>query len=71
MNLNRALILLALVLLATPAFAEQDYVARYDVYVGYEFLNSNTVNLFQPGFHIQGRSETAEVVRARLRLLQV
>jgi Outer membrane protein beta-barrel domain len=50
---NRALVLLPFFLLATPAFAEQDYVSRYDVYVGYDFLNSNTVNLFQNGFHIQ------------------
>jgi hypothetical protein len=52
-NLNRALILLALFVLAIPAFAEQDYVARYDVYGGYQFLNSNTVNMFQNGFHFQ------------------
>jgi hypothetical protein len=52
-NLNRALVLIALLLLAIPAFAEQDYVARYDVYAGYQFLNSNTVNMFQNGFHFQ------------------
>ncbi len=43
----------ACILLAVPAFGQQDYVARYDAYVGYAFLNSPRVNLFENGFATQ------------------
>jgi hypothetical protein len=42
-----------LVLLACPLFGQQAYVARYDVYGGYAFLDSPHVNLFENGFAMQ------------------
>jgi hypothetical protein len=36
-----------------PVLAEQTYVTRYDAYVGYAFLNSSSVNLFENGFAAQ------------------
>ena len=39
--------------LALPAFAEQDYVTRFDVYGGYAFLDSPQVGLFENGFAAQ------------------
>jgi len=46
---------LATMLLALSAcsFAQQDYVARYDVYTGYSYLGSPDVNLSQRGFNTQ------------------
>ena len=36
-------------LLAVPAFGQQSYVTRYDAYVGYSFLDSPHVSLFENG----------------------
>lgn len=44
---------LATLLLAVPSFAQQDYVARFDVYGGYAFLDSPHVSLFENGFAAQ------------------
>jgi hypothetical protein len=43
----------ALVLLANPVSGQQNYVARYDAYVGYAFLDSPHVSLFENGFATQ------------------
>ncbi|MGZ4788729.1 MAG: outer membrane beta-barrel protein [Terriglobales bacterium] len=37
-----------------PAFAQQDYVGRSDVYGGFAFLSTPKLNLFERGFHGQG-----------------
>ncbi|HSU66739.1 MAG TPA: hypothetical protein VLJ39_07700 [Tepidisphaeraceae bacterium] len=39
--------------LAIPLFGQQDYVARFDAYGGYAFLDSPHVNLFENGFAVQ------------------
>jgi len=44
---------LALVLLAFPAQAQQKDVARFDAYVGYAFLDSPRVSLFEQGVAMQ------------------
>ena len=49
----RILALVALVLLALPAFGQQSYVSRYDVFTGYTFLNSPKISLPEHGFHLQ------------------
>jgi len=49
----RILLTVALVLLASSAFGQQTYVTRYDAYVGYAFLDSPKVNLFENGFAAQ------------------
>src|SRR5260370_25943032 len=36
-----------------PLAGQQSYVTRYDVYGGYAFLNSPSVNLFEHGFAAQ------------------
>jgi hypothetical protein len=49
----RILLTLALVLVASTAFGQQSYVTRYDAFVGYAFLDSPHVNLFENGFAAQ------------------
>lgn len=51
---NRILRLAALAVLAVPGvMAQQNYVGRYDAYLGYSFLNSPAINLPEHGFHLQ------------------
>lgn len=49
------LVLLAAALLLTSAtvFGQQEYVTRFDSYIGYAFLDSPRVSLFENGFHYQ------------------
>ena len=56
MRLSKASIILCLFLILTSgaAFAQQDYVGRYDVYGGFSFLSTPKLNLFERGFHGQG-----------------
>jgi hypothetical protein len=49
----RSLLAAALLLLAPAAFGQQTYVTRYDAYVGYAFLDSPHVSLFENGFQTQ------------------
>ena len=42
-----------LLLLSFPLAGQQSYVARFDVYGGYGFLNSPAVSLFEHGFAVQ------------------
>lgn len=45
---------LAIVLLTgLPTFGQQTYVTRYDAFVGYSFLNSPAISLFEPGVAAQ------------------
>ena len=44
---------LAFLWLSLPAFSEQEYVTRYDAFVGYGFLSSPNVSLFENGFAAQ------------------
>ena len=44
---------IALLLAASPVAAQQTYVSRYDAFVGYAFLDSPHVSLFENGFQIQ------------------
>lgn len=45
--------LAALLLLALPAFGQQDYVTRFDAFGGYAFLDSPHIGLFENGFATQ------------------
>jgi len=49
----RVLFLLAILLIALPAFGQQNYVSRYDIFTGYTFLDSPKVSLAEHGFHLQ------------------
>jgi len=42
-----------LLLLSLPLSGQQSYVAKYDFYAGYAFLNSPKIGLFENGFHTQ------------------
>jgi hypothetical protein len=44
---------LALLVICAPAFAQQTYVSQFDAYIGYAFLNSPSISLFENGFHFQ------------------
>ncbi len=39
--------------LASVAFGQQDYIGRYDVYMGYMYLSSPLISLGEPGFNTQ------------------
>lgn len=47
------LYLVALAAFAVPSFAQQDYVGLFDVYSGFTYLDSPSVNLAQRGYHLQ------------------
>jgi hypothetical protein len=49
----KVIALVALFALALPAFAQQSYVSRYDIFTGYTFLNSPKISLMEHGFHLQ------------------
>jgi len=53
MSIVGRILSLALLALAIPLFGQQDYVARFDAYGGYAFLDSPHVNLFENGFAVQ------------------
>jgi len=40
----------AILLLAVPVSAQQDYVTQFDAFAGYNFLNSSKLGLSEPGF---------------------
>ncbi len=44
---------LALFWPVSPAVAQQDYVTRYDAFVGYGFLSSPAISMFENGFATQ------------------
>ena len=50
---RRIMVILALALVASPAYGQQTYVTRYDLFAGYSFLDSPHVSLFENGFHFQ------------------
>lgn len=43
----------ATLLVSSPVLAQQEVVTRYDAFVGYSFLNSPHINLFENGFAMQ------------------
>jgi hypothetical protein len=43
----------ALLLLTAVGYGQQSYVARYDLYAGYAFLDSPHIGLFENGFQLQ------------------
>jgi hypothetical protein len=47
------LLLVIMLLLVAPAFGQQEYISRYDAYVGYAFLDSPVVSLFEHGVQTQ------------------
>jgi len=47
------LLVAALLLLSSLAIGQQTYVTRYDAFVGYTFLDSPHVSLFENGTHFQ------------------
>lgn len=53
MRAARTVFALALFLLPWQAYGQQEYVGRYDVYVGYAYLNSPMINLTSNGVHAQ------------------
>lgn len=48
-----ALLAAALLLPSSSAFGQQTYVSRFDAFVGYTFLDSPHVSLFENGMHFQ------------------
>ncbi|MEO8725224.1 MAG: hypothetical protein ABI383_03795, partial [Acidobacteriaceae bacterium] len=44
--------------MSTCAFAQQDYVGRYDVFAGYSYLESPLINLAERGYHLQAAVNT-------------
>ena len=48
-----AICVLSPLLLASIALGQQDYIARYDVYTGFMYLNNPGLNLGETGFHTQ------------------
>ncbi len=51
--ISLCLVSLALAILAAPLAGQQTDVPRFDAYVGYAFLDSPHVNLFENGFALQ------------------
>jgi hypothetical protein len=47
------ILMLIPLVLAVPLLGQQDYVPRYDAFVGYAFLNSDSIGLFEPGVAMQ------------------
>ena len=47
------IVLVALVLLTLPAFAEQSYVGRWSTYAGYTYISQPSINLGENGANIQ------------------
>ncbi len=48
-----------IVLTGVSGFGQQTYVARYELYGGYAFLDSPHVNLFENGFQTQAALRTS------------
>lgn len=48
--MRRVILLLAVLLFSSAAFAQQDYVPRYTAFAGYSYLNSPKLNLAERGF---------------------
>jgi hypothetical protein len=48
------IIALSILMLTLPAYGQQSYVGRYDVYGGFMYLHTPAINLGEPGFHLQG-----------------
>lgn len=42
-----------LLTLAVPGLGQQSYIARYDAYAGYTYLDSPSISLGENGFHMQ------------------
>jgi len=53
MNKQAAIAVLSVLLLASIAFGQQEYVGRFDVFTGFTDLSTSKLNLGQPGFHTQ------------------
>jgi opacity protein-like surface antigen len=51
--MKKLLLAVLLLTLSACAFAQQDYVGRYDVFAGYSYLGSPKINLTQRGFNTQ------------------
>jgi len=51
--MRRSLFALGLLLLSSAAFAQQEYVPRYDAFAGFSYLNSSKLNLAERGFNGQ------------------
>jgi hypothetical protein len=49
--MKRLLLILLVLLFSLSAFAQQDYVPRYDVFTGFSYLNSPKLNLVGRGFN--------------------
>jgi hypothetical protein len=49
--MNRVVICLLVVLVCLPAFGQQSYINRYDVFTGYSYLRTPTPGLTQHGFN--------------------
>ena len=52
--MGRTLSLCAVLCFASTAFAQEDYVSRYEVYTGFNYAADSNLNLAQRGFHTQG-----------------
>ena len=49
-------LLVAVLLLASPAFGQQEYVGRFDAFAGFTYLNSPHVSLAEKGSTVTGPS---------------
>ncbi|MDR3765332.1 MAG: outer membrane beta-barrel protein [Acidobacteriota bacterium] len=51
--MKKLFVVVLLLMLSACAFAQKDYVGRYDVYTGYTYLGSPDMNLTQRGLNVQ------------------
>ncbi len=51
--MKRTLLVCGFLLLSCDAFAQQEYVPRYDVYAGFSYLESPALNLAERGFNAE------------------
>src|SRR5262245_29291626 len=52
-NLMRRMLVAIIFLFSSTAFAQQEYVPRYDAFAGFSYLNSSPLNLAERGFNAQ------------------
>jgi len=53
LRMLRFFCVISTLLLSVCAFAQQDYIGKFDVYTGYGYLQSPSINLAERGMHLQ------------------
>jgi hypothetical protein len=51
--MRRAVFCVVVLAVTSAAFAQQEYVSRYDTFAGFSYLNSPTLNLAERGFNVE------------------